>query len=67
MFSGMTVPVSCFTSSAFRFLRAGDPLSRRRLYGGLARVPDRRIDRRPLLNLGAAAVPQGFRSGDCLI
>ncbi|HVC50639.1 MAG TPA: hypothetical protein VND87_01320 [Stellaceae bacterium] len=42
---------------------SADPLPRRRIFRCVAGIPRRRVDRRSILRLGAAAVPQGFRGG----
>ena len=46
---------------AFRLVRAGDPLSRRRFRSGLASVPDRRANRRAVSRPRAGALPQSYR------
>jgi len=48
---------------AFRFFRASDPLSRRRLHGGLAAIRDRRTDRRGLSVARLAPLPASLQRG----
>ncbi len=52
------------TDRAFRFVRAGDPLSRRRPRRCVAAVRHRRADRRAIFGPRLAALPQGHRCCD---
>jgi len=48
---------------AFRVARTSDPLSRRRLHGGLATIRDRRTDRRGLSGARLAPLPASLQRG----